>query len=260
MIVPKELKTLKQWVNANKGSKCPMIGNKPASVSKPESWLTFDEAMKNVTSGINDYVGFVFNDNGIVGIDLDKGRDTHQVFDEDGFLTTKAIEVLENTQSFCEISISGGGIHIYVKGDLPFGGSNNRQNVEIYKKGHFFIFTGDVLIFDEIVENQKGIDFVLSKHFQTERVKTDTSTVRKTIIYEPIIKFENGKLITTYPPIEQGSRNTSLASLAGQLHNAGLEPEMIFRKLLEVNKKACNPPISHTEIVTIVESITRYKR
>lgn len=259
MVVPNELKELKQWVNANKGSKCPMIGDKPASVAKPETWLTFEEALKNVKNGINDFIGFVFNDNGIIGIDLDRGKDDIQVFDEDGFLTEKAIKVLQNTQSFSEISISGKGIHIYVKGDLPFNGSNNRKNVEIYKKGHFFIFTGDVLIFDKIVENQKGIDYVIQEHFKFEREKCSQS-VRNQAIYEPIIEFKNGKLITKYPPIEQGMRNISLTSLAGQLHNAGASFETIYNKLQKVNEQSCKPPISENELESIVESVTRYQR
>ncbi len=260
MIVPKELKELKQWVNANKGNKLPMAGTTPASVANPSTWLTFDEALANVELGINDYLGFVFNDNGIIGIDLDGGDDHHEVFDSDGFLTEKAIEVLEQTQSFSEVSISGRGIHIYVKGELPFSGSNNRKHVEIYKIGRFFIFTGNVLIFDKIVENQKGIDFVIKKHFQKTERDSKTNRIKKPIIYEPVREFKDGKLIVTYPPIVQGSRNMCLTSLAGQLHYAGATPETIYHKLLEVNKIACTPPITRAEIETIVESVTRYKR
>lgn len=82
-------------------------------------------------------------------------------------------------------------------------------------------------------------------------------------IYSPIYRRpENGKLRLKpeYPPITPGSRNLSLTSLAGQLHNQGYTKAEIYKELLYANSQACKPPLPQSEIELIVNSITRYKR
>ena len=70
--VPKELKDLPQWVCAWNNNKMPMKAweRKAASSVNPETWSDFDTAVEAVESGVYDHIGFVFNDNGIVGIDI----------------------------------------------------------------------------------------------------------------------------------------------------------------------------------------------
>ena len=157
--IPEELTSLPQWVCAWNNTKIPMNARmrKGASVHNPETWSDFQTAREAVESGAYDYVGFVFNNNGIVGIDIDLG------FDDTGFLSDISIDVMKACQSFTEKSRSGHGIHIYVKGDLPFDGRNNRKGCEIYKTGRYFIATGRVLVYDKIVENQQAIDYVVEK-------------------------------------------------------------------------------------------------
>ena len=48
---------------------------KGASSVNPETWCDFETAQKAVSDGIYDHIGFVFNNNGIVGIDIDCGFD-----------------------------------------------------------------------------------------------------------------------------------------------------------------------------------------
>ena len=42
-----------------------------ASSTNPDTWSSFDTALKAVSEGHYDYCGFVFNDNGYVGIDIE---------------------------------------------------------------------------------------------------------------------------------------------------------------------------------------------
>lgn len=255
--LPPELKNEKAWVNVWNNSKVPMQATirKAASSVLPDTWATFEEAAANVEAGIYDGIGYVFTDNGLVGIDIDAGFD-------DGLLNQLASDIISHCRSYTEKSRSGRGVHILLKGSLPFKGRNNRNGVEIYRSSRYFIMTGNVLIYSEIIENQEAIDYVVSKYFpDAPKESAGCSTSQR--IYSPIYrKPEPGKITLKpeYPPITTGSRNLSLTSLAGQLHNQGYSKAEIYRELLYANQQACKPPLPRSEIETIVNSVTRYRR
>lgn len=256
--IPPELIALPRWVCAWKNSKIPMQATvkKGASSVDPDTWSSFEEAKKAVENGIYDNIGFVFNNDGIVGIDIDCG------YDEDGFLSEVSIDCMRACRSYTEQSRSGRGIHILVKGTLPFKGKNNRAGVEIYRSSRYFIITGEKLIYNKIIENQEAIDYIVEKYF-AEVEKDSESTGSTGRIYSPhYAEPEKGKIIIqpTYPPIPQGMRNLSLTSLAGQLHNQGYGKREIYQELLKANQAACKPPLPRGEIQTIVNSVTKYRR
>lgn len=253
--LPPEILELNQWVNVWNNSKIPMRSTEKvgASSSNPETWSDFETAQKAVENGTYDHVGFVFADNGIVGIDIDAG------FDKDGFLSPLSVDCMRAAKSYTEKSRSGRGIHILVKGKLPFKGRNNRSGVEIYQSGRYFIMTGQTLVYHDLVENQEAIDYIVEKYFP-EMVTEGVSN--KDAIYSPVWPPIGDKipLRPYYPPIPDGCRNISLASLAGVLHNTGYTADQIYDELSLVNRTACTPPLDDDEVETIVNSITRYKR
>ena len=255
--IPMELQNLTQWVCTKGDSKIPMNATRPfpASSTDPRSWGSFETAISAVADGIYDYIGFVFNDNGIVGIDIDDG------YDKDGFLSEIAMDIIGKCQSYTEKSKSGRGFHILVKGDLPFKGKNNLKGVEIYKTARYFIMTGDTLLYRNIVESQEVIDYVVKKYFPEIR-ENENSLSNGGAIYSPIWEKPNERipLRPKYPPIPDGTRNLSLTSLAGQWHNLGYTKDVIYQELLHVNSVACKPPLDINEIQCIVNSVTRYKR
>ena len=238
--IPAELRAEKAWVNVWEGSKVPMQATvrKAASSSNPDTWSNYIDAEHNVQHGYYDGLGYVFHDNGIIGIDIDDGF-------TDGLLNPLAADIIGRCHSYTEKSRSGRGVHILVRGELPFKGKNNRAAVEIYKSNRYFIMTGEVLIFSEIVENQSAIDYVIEKYFPDTPKESSSGTVAPQRIYSPIYRRpENGKLHLKpeYPPITPGSRNLSLTSLAGQLHNQGYTKAEIYKELLYANQQACKPP------------------
>lgn len=158
--IPTELKNLKQWVCAWDSSKVPMkaFERKAASSTAPDTWGTFEQAQAAVEDGTYNHLGFVFADNGLVGIDIDAGF-------EDGLMTPLCADIMKACHSYTEKSRSGRGVHILLRGDIPFTGRNNLNGVEIYKARRFFIMTGKVVIFPEIIENQEAIDYVVQKYF-----------------------------------------------------------------------------------------------
>lgn len=253
-----ELKRLDQWVCANADSKIPMraFEPSPASSTDPSTWSTFSAALDAVEKGYYDNIGFVFNDNGLVGIDIDAG------YDEDGFISPLAADILAHCHSYTEKSRSGRGFHVIMRGELPFKGKNNLHGVEIYRAARYFIMTGDILLYDEICENQDAIDYVVEKYFPDARpTKDDKITDGR--IYTPSWELPvNGKirLRPVYPRIPDGCRNICLTSLAGMLHNQGYTREQIYDELIYCNTVACDPSLGRNEVKNIVSSVTRYKR
>ena len=256
--IPEELKDRIQWVCAVGDSKIPIDAfyGYNASSTDPNTWSSFETAARKVQEGKYDYVGFVFNDNGIVGIDIDDG------YDSEGFLSPLATDIIGTCKSYTEKSKSGRGFHILLRGDLPFKGKNNRNGVEIYKTARYFIMTGETLLYDRIIDNQAAIDYIVDKYFPEMRECQSKGVAPK--IYTPIwdkpMADGNIRLRPVYHPIPNGARNISLTSLAGQWHSMGYDSEEIYKELLYVNAVACNPPLDNSEVWCIVNSVTRYKR
>ena len=255
--IPEELRLLPRWVCAKNNCKAPMMATMPfaASSTNMNTWSLFENAVRAVELGRYDHVGFVFNGDGIVGIDIDDG------FDEDGFMSELAADIIGKCGSYTEKSKSGRGFHILLKGELPFGGKNNLKGVEIYKSARYFIMTGDVLLYNDIVENQEAIDYIVEKYFPEMR-EGESNRGLTNRIYTPKWERPSEKisLRPVYYPIPDGTRNISLTSIAGQWHNMGYSKDEIYRELLYVNSVACKPPLDTNEIQCIVNSVTRYKR
>lgn len=255
--IPLELRKLNQWVCANDGSKVPMQATRPypASSTNPATWSSFEEAVGAVKEGHYDYIGFVFNDNGIVGIDLDDSM-------ENGLATPLAMEIFVLCHSYAEVSKSGKGLHIFVKGDIPFKGKNNLAGVEIYKTARFFIMTGDVVGYPHIRNNQAALDTIVAKCFPETRESKATAVTPR--IYNP--EWENPKgnkrvrIRPNYPTIPDGCRNICLTSLAGMMHSIGYSKGQIYRELQYANNTACKPPLDDGELRSICNSVTRYRR
>ena len=274
MKIPFQVRNDPAWVNVKAESKVPFQSGKykAASPSDINTWSDFETALNSLYSGKYDGIGYCFHDNGLVGIDIDAG------FDEDGFLSDLAVDIINACKSYTEYSRSGRGVHILVKGDLPWNGANNRAGVEIYKTGRYFIMTGKQLLHDAIAENQAGIDYVINTYFADFNSKVGTKSAEdctklpwksanfahlpdsRCAIYQPVRKFKNGKMVTEFPPIAEGCRNISLTSYAGQLSAMGLSAEDIYKKLCKVNEVACNEPLDDRELQSIVKSIMRYER
>lgn len=257
---PEILRLEKAWVNVRQGSKVPYqtATRRPASPAEPDTWSSYKDARQAVLDGVYSGLGYVFHNTGVVGIDIDGG------YDSDGLLSETAIDVIRACESYTERSISGRGMHILLKGQLPFSGRNNRAGVEIYQDVRYFIVTGDVFIHDTFIENQTAIDYVLAKYFQRELTELrENKNGRCGRIYEPQYAFPSKNCVSlnaVYPPIPEGSRNISLTSLGGLLHSQGFDKKHILKELTLANECACKPPLDEDEVQQIVNSVTRYRR
>src|SRR5207248_1380805 len=90
-------------------------------------------------------VGFVFADGGsFAGVDLDGCIDP-----ETGEIAPWGEEILRRLDSYSEISPSGTGVKVFVRGRLPAGGkkrgglgTDGRGAVEMYDQRRYFTVTG----------------------------------------------------------------------------------------------------------------------
>lgn len=158
--IPDALKGYPQWVTwrlevrGGRPTKAPYEpgGRFRASTTDHKTWGSFDDAWEGYESGLVDGIGFVFDDKGIVGIDLD------QCIDGDGVLNQKARQIVEALNSYTEVSVSSCGLHVFLLGDIDLPG-RRRGPIEIYKAKRYFTVTGKV--FEErkeVVENQAALD------------------------------------------------------------------------------------------------------
>ncbi len=257
--IPKELRDLKQWVCVAGDRKVPMqaLTYSAASSTNPATWSSFEDAVLSVRLGLHDYIGFVFNDNGIVGIDIDDG------YTEDGTTSTLATDIIGRCWSYTEKSKSGRGFHIFVKGDIPFKGKNNLAGVEIYKDARFFIMTGELVLgLQSIIDNQRALDHIVDVYFPETRERKTTAVTPR--IYNPQWDCPKGRkrvrIKPNYPVIPDGCRNICLTSLAGMMHSIGYTKGQIYRELQYANSTACQPPLQDSELKAICNSVTRYQR
>lgn len=144
--IPTELKELKQWVcwGVDK-TKLKMPYNpqnlQPAKAGVPETWGSFEQAVKRVQEGKAQGVGFEFNNNGYYGIDLDKVI----IKQNDSVrLTVDAQTIVAGLNSYTETSLSGTGLHIIIKASDIQLEANRKGFIEIYNHARYFTFTGDI--------------------------------------------------------------------------------------------------------------------
>lgn len=125
----------------------------------PANWRDFNTVYRiALERGFG--IGFVFNGDGIHGIDLDDCYDPTT-----GTLTQTARELVETVDSYTEISPSATGIKIFVFGQLPEQFSNEYTHpggecgVELYATKRFFTITGHRLpdTPDDVADHPVGL-------------------------------------------------------------------------------------------------------
>jgi primase-polymerase (primpol)-like protein len=156
--VPEELRRLPQWVlwrherRGGKRTKPPYRALAPgvlASTDDPATWATFDLAVRALeeSGGQFEGVGFVFSEaDAYVGIDLDEALNT------DGRPKEWAAAILGPfLPTYAEVSPSGRGVKLWVRGALPEHGTrrngfgdDGRGAVEMYDRRRFFTVTGNI--------------------------------------------------------------------------------------------------------------------
>ena len=147
-----EMKDLPQWVlwrSEERDGKLTKVPYHPAgykaSSTKPKTWSPFQAVWSKYQAGGFDGIGFVFSDqDDFIGIDLD------HILDESGNVKKSepwAADVIRKLSgSYTELSPSGDGLHIIIKGQIPRSGSDGKPgsqpHIEMYQSDRYFTITG----------------------------------------------------------------------------------------------------------------------
>lgn len=111
------------------------INGYKASSTNSKSRTNFEDVLQAFQLGGYDGIGFVFSEEDpFTGIDLD------DCF-IDGELTAEAASTISMLNSYTELSPSGEGVHVIVKGDVP-GERSRKGKYEMYDSKRFFTVTG----------------------------------------------------------------------------------------------------------------------
>ena len=194
--IPTELKSLKQWTlwcwgqdsEKTKRTKVPKFwgphGLTSAKSNDPTTWSTFEEIREKFSNDPEAFGGIMMaitDQDPYAFIDLDSSVDSH------GEIKPWAKEIVDQCQSYTELSVSGTGLHIISrgqKGQKWHQSSNGKRKycriayqdgeVEVYDEKRFVIFTGEVLEPERpICNSQAGLDWLVDNVFAS---KTKRST------------------------------------------------------------------------------------
>ena len=114
----------------------PSTGEKAESTNS-KTWTSYEKAVSLCHKHGYDGIGFVFTpEDDLCGVDLDKCLDP-----QTGEIEDWAQQIIEELNSYTEISPSGRGVHILVRGELP-AGRNRKGRFEAYDRGRYFTVTG----------------------------------------------------------------------------------------------------------------------
>lgn len=183
-MIPDELKALPQWVVRKEKIPYNPKTKRPAKAGKPETWSSFEEAVKAYEDGSFSGIGFELNNNGLIGIDID-----HCIDENTGEVNELAQRIVDALDSYTEFSPSGFGLHIFVKGDIPADGRKNPQKgLEVYKAKRYLTVTG--MVFGE----QKPIAERDLAGFFAEHFEEDAEELADLVLIEKAKQAENGRL------------------------------------------------------------------
>lgn len=199
--IPEELKELKAWCcfklqhRNGKLTKVPIDANTGnLGRSNDEStWSSFNTALGAIDKFNCDGLGFYFKPP-YFGIDLDNVRTEIERYKQGDDEENIVSEFIDLMGSYAEISVSGNGIHIIAKGELPDGG-RRKGNVEIYNNGRFFVMTGNRIgDYHYIVEDELNkINYLHNKYIASNEVsrkkRTDQGDYGNSLSIERIIQI-----------------------------------------------------------------------
>ncbi len=243
--IPSALTDRAQWVCWNEGEPDPKTGKRRkipknaktgrnASSTNPATWSTYQQAADAARRYGFTGVGYVFTDDDPhAGVDLDDCRDPAT-----GAIAPWAQAIINDLDSYAEVSPSKTGVKLFVEGVLPK--AVKTSGIELYDRGRYFTVTGWHLPGTPTdVRNVNGALSDLYRRFAPQeaaqptplpapRAAPQSSTTTGDDRREKYGKTALAGEITAVSTAREGTRNNTLNSSAfrlGQLVAAGLLDE-----------------------------------
>lgn len=117
------------------------ISSTRAATDNPSTWASFEVVTRLFSQQQESFdgIGFVFSlDDDLCGIDFDNCI-------QDGELLEGRLEWLEKFDSYTELSVSGTGLHVIVRGTWGKGRRRKNPDVEVYDRLRYFTVSGRTL-------------------------------------------------------------------------------------------------------------------
>lgn len=171
--IPAELRAIPRWIcwkhqfatQRRRWIKLPIDPKDPkraAKINDPSTWSDYETAAAayEFIGGV-DGVGFVFGDDGIIGIDFDKCLDPAT-----GELSDAASAALESIPGYWEVSPSGKGLHCITRAQIEKAYKDDKQGIELYKNARYFTITGHLFnVMADIPAAAVDLSQFIAKHF-----------------------------------------------------------------------------------------------
>jgi len=182
--IPQTQKRLRRWIlwrlerRDDAETKVPYrIDGVRASPTNPEDWTDFDTACRAFDPAKYNGLGFVLTkEDGIVCIDLDECIRDGQICDE-------AKSIVRMMNSWTEVSQSGKGLHIFVRGSKPTdkckATPREFKSLEVYDHDRYIAMTGNHLPGTplEIMERQGTLKSLCDLYFPKQE-STPPQTIK----------------------------------------------------------------------------------
>jgi putative DNA primase/helicase len=171
--IPAALKARRHWVcwryalPRRKWTKIPYdaSGQHKASSTAPITWAPFENVFATYQKGEVDGIGYVLSEKQhLVAIDLDHCRDA-----ETGAIADWAQIIVTALDTYTEVSPSGTGLHLFLKGTLPVRGGKRGQ-IEVYQSARYVTITGNHLADTPttIKARQEALNVFYQQTFETK--------------------------------------------------------------------------------------------
>jgi putative DNA primase/helicase len=156
--IPRDMKVLNQWAawrwekRNGKWTKPPIspATGGYARNNDPDTWGSFASALRRMRKDRLPGVGYMFHPkDGLAGVDLDncRGRKSCKI-------EAWALEIVEELDSYAEVSPSKTGLKVFVRGVLP-PGRRRKGCLEMYDRCRFFTTTGCALAGTPVTVNER---------------------------------------------------------------------------------------------------------
>jgi hypothetical protein len=221
-----------------------------AKSNDPTTWSAFGVAEGALTAKYSG-LGFVFKEGGgLAGVDLDGCRDP-----ESGEIAPWATAILGKLNSYSEVSPSGTGVKVFVKGELTTAGKKKELGflgvygkapaIEVYDRGRYFAVTGDHLpgTPNEVCARQASIDSIVAEYWPAEP-RREVDFLSSTAAIERARAY-----MAKYPPAiaGQGGHNHTFRAACVLVKGFELSEAEAFSVLAEWNQ-VCQPKWSDKEL------------
>jgi hypothetical protein len=189
-----------------------------AATTRATNWSSFEDALAAEKKWSLSGIGFVFDAaDSRTGIDLDDCRDP-----QTGIIADWAWEIIRALDSYSEVSPSGTGVHIIIRGRLPDGKGRRKAlaggGIEMYSQGRYFTFTGNrvegtpgdirdgnsalLALHEKLFADKKTVDARVAVHHALPLIVGDDELIAKAMSARNGAKFGrlwNGQWEGEYP-------------------------------------------------------------